>query len=490
MLIKNRTVEDMNKRMKNMSQEIRSGKQLQENLPKFFNYMADRYQTYASVRLAMHYYTFYEACLEEENAWSGEAKAVTADISGIMTHCILARCSGEDREKAVYKIDSLRNEIGKRMNILTAYTDIFQIYEYVLNRLEYRFGEELEPMDEEEFAREILRYIFDGEDNLIINEKIREIIGQLPVRITRQKYLDLLEESLQVYLGAEEASLQTYLYMLRTSAMLYHETGMEDYYPELAKRKEQLAALDYKNITREAFDQAADLLREATMMLETEATIYFGLQEIVNEVYAMLLCSAYAGMDLNDNPMEEKDYEAAAAAAMDIIKEINHSFSQAGMTELRVDLLDSFSGLEGVQEALAYDLTLLEDTLYEAEHSHKELVNGMMLEQLLQVLLRAQKLLSNSLFVDLNEVRKEVTVDEEILERETKALLQEMRELFADQDRMISRAVIANTINKMPVFFKDHKEVMEYVRYSLERCSDEYEKTACHDIISQILYRE
>jgi predicted transcriptional regulator len=202
MLIKNRTVEDMNKRMKNMSQEIRSGKQLQENLPKFFNYMADRYQTYASVRLAMHYYTFYEACLEEENAWSGEAKAVTADISGIMTHCILARCSGEDREKAVYKIDSLRNEIGKRMNILTAYTDIFQIYEYVLNRLEYRFGEELEPMDEEEFAREILRYIFDGEDNLIINEKIREIIGQLPVRITRQKYLDLLEESLQVYLGA------------------------------------------------------------------------------------------------------------------------------------------------------------------------------------------------------------------------------------------------------------------------------------------------
>ncbi len=486
----------MNKRMKNMSQEIRSGKQLQENLPIFFNYMADRYQTYAAVRLAMHYYTFYEACLEE-NAWSGEAKAVTAEVNKIMARCVLSRCGGEDREKAVYEIDSLRKEIGKRMNILTAYTDIFQIHEYVLNRLEYRFGEELEPMDEEEFAREILRYIFDGEDNLIINEKIREIIGQLPIRITRQKYLDLLEESLQAYLGAEEASLQTYLYMLRTSAMLYHETGMEEYYPELAKRKEQLAALDYKKINREAFDQAADLLREATQMLESEATIYFGLQEIVNEVYAMLLCSAYAGMDLNDNPkdlrdnpMEENDYEAAVAAATDIIREINHSFSQAVMTELRADLLDSFSGLEGVQETLAYDLTLLEDTLYEAEHSHIELVKGMMLEQLLHVLLRAQKLLSNSLFVDLNEVRKEVTVDEEILGRETKALLQEMRDLFAGQDRMISRAVIANTINKMPVFFKDHKEVMEYVRYSLERCSDEYEKTACHDIITQILYHE
>ncbi len=483
----------MNKKMKNVSQEIRSGKLLQENIPQLFNYMAGQYQTYGAVRLAMHYYSFYEACLEE-NAGSREAKEMTAGINRIMKLCILSDCGGEDREKAVYEIDSMRNEIGKRMNILTAYTDIFQIYEYVLNRLEYRFKEEMDPLEEEEFAKEILRYIFAEEDNLIINEKIREIIGQLPVRITRQKYLDLLEESLKAYLGAEEASLQTYLYMLRTSAMLYQEEGMKEYYPELARQKDQLAAFNYKNITREVYDEAASLLQEATQMLEAEVTVYFGLQEIVNEVYAMLLCKAYSGMEVYNEWHEPQttlmfgEYKAAESAAMDIIGEINNSFIQTRMTELPAELLDRFSDLEGVQESLAYELTLLEDTLYEAEHSHKELVRSMMLEQLLQVLLHTQKLLSNSLFVDLNEVQKEVTVDEEILEKETKALLQEINKLFDGQDRAVSRAVIANTMNKMPVFFKDHKEVMDYVRYSLERCSDEYEKAACHDIILQILY--
>jgi len=46
---------------------------------------------------------------------------------------------------------------------------------------------------------------------------------------------------------------------------------------------------------------------------------------------------------------------------------------------------------------------------------------------------------------------------------------------------------MANTMNKLPVFFKDHKEVMDYVRYSLERCSDIHEKIACIEIIRDIM---
>ncbi len=470
----------MNKRMKNMVQEIRSGRQLEENLPQLFSYMADQYRTYGAVRLAMHYYAFYEAYAEERTE-SGTysisfASSMTVKINEIIRKGVLSGCTGEEREKAVAEIDSLRNDIFKRMNILTVYADIFQIYEYVLNRLEYRFGEGWEPIDEEEFAREILQYIFAEEDNLVINENIREIVGQLPVRITRQKYFDLLEDSLKAYLGAEASSLQTFLYMLRTSAMLYHEEGMEELYPELAGQREQMAAFDYKNITKEAYDQASDLLQTATRRIGEEADIYFGLQEIVNEVYVMLLCTAYAGMG-------DSAHEGAAATAADIIREINICFGQPELPNLPVGLLDRFLELEGVQEDLSYELTYLEDIPYEAGHSRKALVQGMMLEQLLQVLLRSQRLLSNSLFAELDEVSGEDIVDEELLERETKALLQEMSELLAGQDRMVSRAVMANTMNKLPVFFQDHKEVMEYVRYSIERCSDQYEKAACHEII-------
>ena len=59
--------------------------------------------------------------------------------------------------------------------------------------------------------------------------------------------------------------------------------------------------------------------------------------------------------------------------------------------------------------------------------------------------------------------------------------------MFSIQDRVISRAIMANTMNKMPVFFKDHKEVMDYVCYSMERCSDIHEKAACVEIISALM---
>ncbi len=470
----------MNKRIRNLSQEVRSGKQLQENIPQLFNTMADHYQTYASVRLTMHYFSFYEAYLDEESTWGGQAKETIACINHIIRENILNRCVGEAREKAISETDMLRKEISKRMNVLTAYTDIFQVYEFVLNRLEYRFKEIIEPVDEEEVEREILRYIFAEEDNLVINEKIREIIGQLPIRITKQKYFDLLQDSLKSYLGADEASLQTYLYMLRTSAMLYREEGMEDCYPELAKRMDQLSKVDYKNITKEAYDQCVGSLQVATLMLEIDTTIYFGLQEIVNEVYAMLLCSTYAGM-------VDNDFRVATDTAMIILQEINTAFTQTEKTELNEELIDKFSDMEGVQEELSYELTLLEDALYEVEHSHQELAQSMMLDQLLQILLRSQKLLSNSLFIDLDEVQKENIVDEALLEAETKALTEELETLFGNQDKIVSRAIMANTLSKMPVFFKDHKEVMDYVRYSIERCSDVYEKAACVEIINDIM---
>lgn len=470
----------MNKKIRNLSQEIRSGKQLQENIPQLFNTMADHYQTYASVRLAMHYFSFYESYLDEENTWSTQAKATIARINDIIKKQILGNCSGYDREKAILEAHELRGEIAKRMSMLTAYTDMFQIYEYVLNRLEYRFKEELEPVDEVEFEKEILRYIFAEEDNLIINEKIREIIGQLPIRITKQRYFDLLQDSLKSYLGADESSLQTYLYMLRTSAMLYREEGMEEYYPELAKRMEQLSKVDYKNLTKDIYDQCVGTLQVATLLLEIETTVYFGLQEIVNEVYAILLCASYSGM-------VDNEFSVAADTGMNIIKEINVVFMQADKEELKEELLDQFSDMEGVQEEVSYELTLLEDALYEVEHSHKELAKSMMQDQLLQILLRSQKLLSNSLFIDLNEELKDGVVDEIVLEKETEALLRELQAMFQDQDKIISRAIMANTMNKMPVFFKDHKEVMEYVRYSIERCSDLSEKAACVEIISAIM---
>ncbi|HHV10352.1 MAG TPA: hypothetical protein GXX75_08765 [Clostridiales bacterium] len=471
----------MNKNTKRICKDIQQGKQLEAAIPQLFNQLSDQYLAYAKVRLAMHYFSFYEAFCDDGNTWSKTALETLEQLNTIIKEGILQKQSGEAREKWVRSIDGIRRDNTGHVEALTAYTDLFQIYEHVINRVEYRFKGTVEAVDEEELAKEILRYIFDSGDNVIINERIKEMLGQLPVRVTKQKYFELIKGSIDAYLGSDTNSLEAFLYILRTSAMLYPGEELERLYPELWEKKHRLSGIAFKDITEEAYKEALVLLQAATLMLETETTAYIGLQEITNEIYALLLCTPYAGMAGSGT-------EHAEEAAIRIISEINKQFESKLKSNPSGELLELLTELEGVQESISYELSLLENALYEVKERQKPLTAGLMLEQLLQVLLCSQDLLSSSLFIDFDKQEAPGKIaDEDRIYEEKKALIKELSALFERSDRMVTRAVMANTMNKIPVFFVDHKEVMDYVLYSLGRCSDEYEKAACVEIINEIM---
>lgn len=94
---------------------------------------------------------------------------------------------------------------------------------------------------------------------------------------------------------------------------------------------------------------------------------------------------------------------------------------------------------------------------------------------------------SNSTFADLNEALDEEKVTEERIENETAALILECKEAFKGKSRMLRRAIMANTLEKMPVFFQSSQEVADYVTNSLEQCSDEAEKYAVKQILSDVI---
>ena len=129
--------------------------------------------------------------------------------------------------------------------------------------------------DDEEIAKEVLRFIFDGEDNLLINERIKDVIGQLPVRITKQKYYDYISDSLNELMGASKDVLDTYIYFIRGCAMLDLSQDMKEAYPELWEKKEKLEQLDFRAISREEFQAASQLLQETVELLEVESTAFY-----------------------------------------------------------------------------------------------------------------------------------------------------------------------------------------------------------------------
>jgi hypothetical protein len=470
----------MDNDIKQICKNIRSGRLLEENIPMLFNRLADSYFIYAGLQLAMNYYTFYEEYCDDEELWSKDAREIAAKINIFIRDNVLRFKSGPEHEASVCNVDSMRNVNMKRIDILAAYTDIFQIYEYVLNRIEYKYKDSSYTFDDEEFARDILRYIFSTEDNFTINEKIKDIIGQLPVRMTRQKYFDLLGQSIHAYKGADRDSLDTYLYMIKTSAMLHQVEDMDTYYPLLSEKKERLAQLQFKDLSLDEYNIAFNTLKSATLTLETETSLFIGLQEIINSLYILLLCYPYAGMS-------SSGLYKAWDCAIDIIGKVNKRFIEDKKEDISEEITVKLSEIEGIQEEISYQLTLLEDALYKVNLNHTKLTESLMLDQLMRVLLRSQKLNSNSMFIELDMLKSEEKVDETLIDKEITDLKEQIAIAFDGLDRIVCRAIIANTINKMPVFFSNRSEVMDYVRYTLEHCSDIYEKAASFEIINNIM---
>ena len=214
--------------------ELLKKKNTEENLHIYVEGLSSLYKRMAELRLAMNYYTFAEIYSDFDFAKKTAVDPYINEIQQIINDVILLDTLSPD---AVDRIDALRNRIIAKMEILTAYTDIFQVYEYVLNRVEYRFSES-EFGDEyynDRFEKDIYRYITGDKDNTVINMKLSQIVGQVPMRLSKNKFYDMLKNSYSIYKGSEKQSVNDFAYMIRTSGTLYKPQDFEEEFPELKK---------------------------------------------------------------------------------------------------------------------------------------------------------------------------------------------------------------------------------------------------------------
>ncbi len=136
---------------------------------------------------------------------------------------------------------------------------------------------------------------------------------------------------------------------------------------------------------------------------------------------------------------------------------------------------------------MEYDIISLEDILYHIDKNDKTVVDSLGKGEQLHVLLYSKDLHSSSLFIELDSTESDEFIDRERLSKEINKLIKELENRFRSLDRIIVRAVMANTMSKMPVFFNSHTEVMEYVLYSLSKCTDIAEKYASMEIIESMI---
>lgn len=420
--------------------------------------LKENYYKKAMVRTAFQAVTLHESLLAGKEDRRTEAEEEILIIKeGIL--CLLGeKANFENTEK---RLEDTRNAIIQKMQVLTMYVDMLQIYEYVLNRMELRYQEEKQEIDEQVFAEKLLSFIFSGGDNAVINETIRDVIGQLPVRMAKGRYYDLVKDSLKLYQGGDRSSVENYLYRFRTCAMLYRPKGAGSCFTEYEELLDTLRQADYRHMEEPLYTVLVQRVEEVAASLVERTELYMTIQELLNSVYAAILVKKGA---FHPEWKEEEHWR-------EIIKRVMEVFGKKTGKNITEELTDSLSRLEGVQEAAEERLLSLDRTGFEED----------ILLQKLDILLSA------SIFVDFSEEENILPADADYIREETQKLLSELSALFEQNKTCVNRAIMAGTLNLMPVFFQNASEVGEYIHTVLGQCRDYSEKTVSMQILSDMM---
>jgi len=423
------------------------------------------YKTASLLEAVIEYWLFYEMSSE---------MILTEDIDADRQIDIVRACFEEleksgDISSFKGELETCRNEIIEKMQVLTSYVDKFLVYEYVLNRIEAKYvmteqelDEKIKSVDVEKFVSEIASYILSTEEPAAINDRIREIIEQLPVRMARSKFIEYIKNSLKLYQDSDIISLDGYVYMIRTAAMIYNPDGTDKYFVAFKELLDEMSKADYKELSPEAYNIFDNKLKVAVSKLNDISDIYASLQKIINTLYTYLL---NYDADIDNNVYEN---------CIEIAGIVNNAFDGEQLSDAADEC---FSKIEGVMEQL-YEERLIYEAMLGNEIAEDD--------DLYDCLSKSEKLMSSSLFADIESEPATESVTDEYLEKVTDELVADLQEVIKMHGRPVVRAIYAMVLGKLPVFFTSMQEVVDYISGSVTECGDKAELAAVYSLLDDI----
>lgn len=465
---------------KKLITDIQRKKDLKADLPLFAEAAQKADFEYACHKFTLNYLTLLDMNMEGEIPEDTYIAKCQTVIEKLLCKCVLkgdGECTGDD----IRLIDDTRNKITYKMKVLTSYTDAFEIYEYILNRKEYGFAEnmteelqkELDDMDVTAFAQEVYRFVFSDSDKVAVNSKLQSLIGQLPIRLTKNRFYDILCDTLDIYNGADKEVLDDFIEMVESTALIRKPEGFEDEYPELLRAAGILADGRYSDMDYEEYRRLAATLDKSADFLNSVVTKYMLIIELVNDLYVMLI-AASARDKVSDG----------CKKAMKVLEEATEGGADG--LESAYLLLES---IVGEQEKAGEHKLMLESAIYDITTGLADDIKACGLEQEYRGLTMIDKLLSGSMFVDIDsvEVHGVFTADSEYIASCKEIISGEFAELFEGKSMTFVRAVMAKILSGIPVFFNTVDEIKEYIDNSLTRCREKSELLADYIVIKQMM---
>lgn len=445
--------------LNNVMRELLKGKNAETNFPAFYEEIKALYYRQASVQLAMEYDNFCEA---------GKNFNAENPVEDYITERII---NGNNNDAQA--LLALRAEYIQKMETVTAFTDRFTKYEYILNRVEYRFKDSAYDMSyySGDFENDIYNYIFSEKDNVVINTKISGLVSELPMRLSKNKFFDMIDNAYSIYKGSEKKSLDDFDFSLRVAGCIYPIDTDSDY-SELTDMEKELASIDYSEIDEDTYNKARNICELASEKLENMITFYMDATAVLNKLIVLSVCKG-TFYDVNEENAVKKAIELSRKAQTETISD--------------EEFYDCFSVFEGVQETISRRLDGPDNAIPEIIDINRDAI--LAFKEDADMLLMISRLMSSSTFADINvSVIADELVDEAYAKNKTEAIVKDFAEYFETKDRNYRRAVMAAVCGMLPVFFNNTDEIKKYINVSLSQCNDEAEKKAVMEILSSLMY--
>jgi hypothetical protein len=463
----------MESKMKKIVGDLLKNRNVEESLKAYPKQFKELNYEYALIRMAMNYYTYY-TMVEEDNGLVIDYHKELSTLHQIIENTFYKNEAVSEAD--ITQVEAIRKDVIDNVQDLTCYVDMFNIYEHALNRVEYRFKDEDIPegYSDEDLTRKLMQFILEDEDRMAINQKISQVIGQLPLRLTKNKFFEMLTQGISIYKEGTKKSLDDFLYMIKTTSMLERTESMQENYPHLEEIFDEFKKIEFKSISSEQYDDMRYNIDKSSEYIEDTMNGYLMLQEIINDLLLILYTK---------DASAEND---TIAVCEDIIKNTNLLFLKKFAEKNEDEIMDMFVALEGCQEELYPKLTSF-DVTDQIKESYMEQIGNLGLENEYATVFQLPKLNSDSMFIDLEEVDETETVDEAYVVQQQEALIAAYSALFKDNEKMINRAVMSMALSELPVFFNNISELQDYIYNNLSICTDKAEKLACIEILNGIM---
>ncbi|MCR5321785.1 MAG: hypothetical protein K6E85_00640 [Lachnospiraceae bacterium] len=366
----------------------------------------------------------------------------------------------------------LRNKLKDAATDIFAYQDIVKLYQYVLCRTKPIDVTAGKVFNDEAEARDVLSAIFRAETNAAINENISLCVAELPLRMTKARYHDILMNELKVYSGGSKSAFERNMFLMKMSAGI---GGLPiDKLLKVESILQKIEDTDLNNVNTETKVQLEEELSRCKVLLED----YKDVSELIVQALDHLLVYMKNYRDSG------KEAIAEVMELKYIVDESLANFEKGRRDKMSQTVLGLFSKTEGVvdEEFEKIAKTLGQFLKKSTQKEDKEL------KPYLERFLVCDRLLSQSYYADIESVDEdEETIGSEEVEAAVEDFCKEMEKCFENDSKMMNRARMAATFTNIPVFFSSRTEVMNYVIASISGCRDAYEKEVSLELAKKAL---